>query len=189
MDFSQVSEVLAPFPELESASFVHGMLVGLMCGDSEIKETVWIKKLIEEADIKSVKESFLQVLHQLYLETDAGLNGSGFDFALCIPDDTEALGFRASMLGQWAEGYLYGMGLLGKSEKDMAREVTEFLGDLGDIAGIDAAGLSEPGDEEEADFMEISEFVRMGVLMVNEELNPTQAAPIMDAECPTDTLQ
>lgn len=189
MEFSQVSDVLSPFPELESPSFVHGMLVGLMTGDGDIKETVWIKKLIEEAQIKSVKESFLQVLHQLYLDTDAGLNGSGFDFEMCLPDDQEPVEFRAAMLGHWAEGFLYGMGLLGKSDKPMEREVTEFLSDLGDIARIDVADLSESGDDEENDLTEIIEFVRMGVLMVNEELNPTQAAPIMTAECPTDTLQ
>lgn len=189
MDFSQVSEVLSPFPELESPSFVHGMLVGLMSGDSEIKETVWIKKLIEEANIKSVKESFLQVLHQMYLETDAGLNGSGFDFEMCLPEDHETLDFRAAMLGQWAEGYLYGMGLLGKSDKPIEKEVTEFWSDLGDIAGIDAGGLSDSGEEDESDLIELIEYVRMGVLMVNEELNPIQAAPIMDIDSPTKTLQ
>ena len=188
MDFDQLNEVLTPFPELESPSFVHGMLAGLMCAGDNIEETTWIKKLIEEAQIKSVKESFLKTLHALYLETDAGLNGSGFEFELCVPDDSEKLSFRAAMLGQWSEGFLYGVGLVGKQPADMEREVSEFLIDMGDIAGIEIEGLSDSEEADEADFMEITEFVRMGVLMANESLNPSQAAPLMDAECPTNSI-
>ncbi len=193
MDFDRISEVITPFPELESPSFIHGMLAGLMCAGENIQEATWIKQLIEEAQIKSVKESFLKVLHELFLETDAGLNGSGFELELCLPDDSEKLSFRATMLGSWAEGFLYGVGLIGKTSKKMERDVTEFFIDMGDISGIIIDDLTESKESDEADFMEIVEFVRMGVLMANEFLNPSQAAPLssslMNAKCPTDTLQ
>jgi len=187
MEFDIVKEALQPFPELESPAFIQGILVGLMCGDSEIQETAWIKKLIADAEIKSVKESFLKTLHQLYLETEAGLNGSGFEFEMCLPDDSEALGYRALMLGQWAEGFLYGFGLVGKKQADLEREVSEFINDVGDIARIDVTSLDnlESNDEDESDLMEVTEFIRMGVLLINETLNPTEAAPIMDAQCAT----
>ncbi len=189
MDFDHISEVITPFPELESASFIHGMLAGLMCAGENIKETTWIKKLIEEAQIKSMKESFLKALHEMFLETDKGLNGSGFEFEMCLPDDNEKLSFRAAMLGHWAEGFLYGIGLVGKQDKEVEREISEFFNDMGDISGIVIDDLKESEESDEADFMEIVEFVRMGVLMANESLNPTKAAPLMNADCPTDTLQ
>lgn len=184
MDFDAVKEVLTPFPELESPAFVQGILVGLLCADTDVQEAAWIKKLIADAEIKSVKESFLKVLHQLYLDTEAGLNGSGFEFEMCLPDDAEALAYRALMLGQWAEGFLYGFGLIGKKQDKLEKEVSEFINDVGDIARIDVEGLSD-NNEDESDLMEITEFVRMGVLLMNETLNPTEAAPIMDAQCAT----
>lgn len=194
MDFEQVNEAIAPFPELESPAFIQGMLIGLLCGDNDIQEAVWVKKLIEEAQIKSVKESFLKVLDEVFQETNKGMNGSGFELNLCIPDDSESLVFRAAMLGQLCEGILYGLGLIGAlndAGREIPREVQELVDDLGQIARIDIDGLKDSEsltDVEESDFMELVEFVRVGILTINEELNPTQAPPIMDATPETDTL-
>ena len=194
MDFQQVNEALAPFPELESPAFIQGMLIGLLCGDNDIEEAVWVKKLIEEAEIKSFKESFLKALDMVFQETNKGLNGSGFELVFCIPDDSESLIFRAAMLGQLCEGVLYGLGLIGalnEAENKLPDQVREIVEDLGQIARIDISGLNESGeisDADESDFMELVEFVKVGVLTINEELNPTTAAPIMDAMPETDTL-
>ncbi len=184
MDFDQIKDVLAPHTELESPAFIQGMLIGLLCGDNEIQEAVWIKKLIEEANIKSVKESFLKGLHDLYQETNKGMNGSGFELELCLPDDGEALVYRAMMLGQLCEGILYGLGLIGclsDPENEIAPEVRELVGDFSDIASIDIEDLGksvDTGETEEADLMQLVEFVKIGVLTINEALNPAEAQPI-----------
>lgn len=194
MDFEQVNEAISPFPELESPAFIQGMLIGLLCGDNDLQEAVWVKKLIEEAQIKSVKESFLKVLDEVFQETNKGLNGSGFELEFCIPDDNESLIFRAAMLGQLCEGVLYGLGLIGalnESEKDIPENVRELVDDLGQISRIDISELNDAkalGEQEESDFMELIEFVKVGILTINEELNPTQAPPIMDNGPETDTL-
>lgn len=194
MDFEQVNEAISPFPELESPAFIQGMLIGLLCGDNDLQEAVWVKKLIEEAQIKSVKESFLKVLDEVFQETNKGLNGSGFELEFCIPDDNESLIFRAAMLGQLCEGVLYGLGLIGalnESEKDIPENVRELVDDLGQISRIDISELNDAkalGEQEESDFMELVEFVKVGILTINEELNPTQAPPIMDNGPETETL-
>lgn len=194
MEFEQVNEAISPFSELESPAFIQGMLIGLLCGDNDLQEAVWIKKLIEEAQIKSVKESFLKVLDEVFQETNKGLNGSGFELEFCIPDDNESLIFRAAMLGQLCEGVLYGLGLIGalnESEKDIPENVRELVDDLGQISRIDISELNDAkalGEQEESDFMELIEFVKVGILTINEELNPTQAPPIMDNGPETETL-
>ncbi len=184
MDFDQVKEVVTPHSELESPAFIQGMLIGLLCGDNDIQEAVWIKKLIEEANIKSVKESFLQVLHDLYQETNKGMNGSGFELELCLPDDNEALVYRAMMVGQLCEGILYGLGLIGclnDAENEIAPDVRELVSDFSDIASIDIEDLGKSvkdGDTEESDLMQLVEFVKIGILTMNESLNPADAQPI-----------
>lgn len=188
MNFDQISEAMASYPELESPSFLQGMLMGLMCGEGDLKESAWIKKILEEADIKKVKESFLLVLHELYLETEKSLNGSGFELVICIPEDDESLKFRAAMLGQWCEGFLYGMGLVGQTEEGLKGDVAELVRDFSDIARIEILDLDEPSDEEESDFMQLVEFVKIGVLTINENLNPVEGAPIITQQPPTNTL-
>lgn len=184
MDFDQVKEVVTPHSELESPAFIQGMLIGLLCGDNDIQEAVWIKKLIEEASIKSVKESFLKVLHDLYQETNKGMNGSGFELELCLPDDNEALVYRAMMVGQLCEGILYGLGLIGclsDAENEIAPDVRELVNDFSDIASIDIEDLGKSvaeGDTEESDLMQLIEFVKIGILTINESLNPADAQPI-----------
>lgn len=184
MDFDQVKEVVTPHSELESPAFIQGMLIGLLCGDNDIQEAVWIKKLIEEANIKSVKESFLRVLHDLYQETNKGMNGSGFELELCLPDDNEALVYRAMMVGQLCEGILYGLGLIGclsDAENEIAPDVRELVNDFSDIASIDIEDLGKSvaeGDTEESDLMQLVEFVKIGILTMNESLNPANAQPI-----------
>ena len=193
MDFDQIKEIVAPHSELESPSFIQGMLIGLLCGDADIQETVWIKKLIEEANIKSVKESFLKGLHDLFQETNSGLNGSGFELDLCLPDDNESVVYRASMIGQLCEGIVYGLGLIGclqDAENEIAPEVRELVNDFSDIASIDVEGLGksvEDGETEESDLMHLVEFVKVGILTINETLNPADPNPIpMEGMAPDD---
>lgn len=184
MNFDQIKEMLAPHSELDSPSFIQGMLIGLLCGDNDIQEAVWIKKLIEEANIKSIKESFLKGLHDLYLETNKSLNGSGFELTLCLPDDDEPLAYRAMMVGQLCEGILYGLGLIGclqDAENEVPPEVRELVSDFSDIASIEVEGVGTTEallETEEADLVQLIEFVKIGVMTINESLNPVEASPI-----------
>jgi len=183
MNFEEINKTLSDYSELESPSFLQGMLAGLICGTGEVSESAWIKALLQEAGMRKIKESLLKSLHQLYLATDQGLNGSGFDFELCLPDDDQDVNFRAALLAQWAEGFLYGMGLSKRELLKVENEVTEFLQDLAEIARLDVSDLSsEDEGASEADLMEVLEFVRMGTLLVNEVLNPHKGQPIMDIQ-------
>lgn len=186
--FDEVNTAIEPYSELESAAFIQGMLMGLMCGEGDIKEAVWLKRLLDEAKVTSVKEGFLVAMHQLYLDAEAALNGSGFELTLFLPADNEALSFRAEMLGQWCEGFLYGLGLAGKTESKLQGEVAELCQDFGNIARIDVGDLMEASEQDESDFMELVEFVKIGVLTINETLNPVEASPIVTQNPPTETL-
>jgi len=189
MDFDQINDALEPYSELESPSFLQGMLLGLMSGDTEVKEGAWIKRVLAEADIKSVKESFLMILHEMYLETDKMLNGSGFELELMLPDDDESVANRAYLLGQLCEGFLYGMGLINKDKESLRGDVLELVKDFGNISAIDVEDLEGGDDEEnEESLMQLIEFVKVGVMTINEELNPVEASKIVTEAPPTDTF-
>lgn len=184
LSFSQLAEAFAPYQQLESASFVQGMLVGQMSSTPSLTEAQWIKRLIDEGGIGAIKESFLMMLHLMYTETLSGLNSAECDLELLLPEDNESVVVRAKHLADWCEGFLYGMGL--GSLGELSPEVSELLRDFGDISMVE---LPEVTDDDvadvEADLMELTEFVRMGCLMIYEELNPLPGQPI---DVPDQTL-
>lgn len=188
MDFFKINEALEPYSEFDSPAFLQGMLLGLRCSDPTMKVTGWVKRVLEEADTKSVKESFLKILQELYVSSEEAIKGSGFQLEMCLPCEDEALSYRAAMLGQWCEGFIYGFGVGGKPEKALSSEVQELFKDFSDIAAIDVVDLGEPTDEDESDFMQLVEFVRIGVLTINEDINPVKGSPVMTEKPPTDTL-
>lgn len=177
--FEEMAEAIKPYSQLESASFVQGMLVGQLSAASDLTEARWIKQLVDEGGISKIKESFLILLHQLYTETLAGLNSETCDLVLLLPADEAPLATRVDRLAEWCEGFLYGLGLGQLGE--VSREVTEVLSDFADIAM-----LALPDEEDEqmnANFFEVAEFVRMAAIMVYDEQNPVERSKIaIDAE-------
>ncbi len=188
MDFVDINEALEPYSEFDSASFLQGMLFGLRCAKPEMTVTGWVQCVLEEADAKSVKESFLKVLQEVFISSEEAVKGSGFELEMCLPEEGEPLSVRALMLGQWCEGFVYGFGISGRPKKEFSPEVQELFQDFTDIAAIDVMDLGEPTEQDESDFMQLVEFVRIGVLTINEYLNPVKGKPIMTEEPPTNTL-
>lgn len=187
MDFVKITEALEPYSEFDSASFLHGMLIGLRCGEPKMTVAEWVKRVLDEAGSSSLKESFLKVLQEMYEVSEKGLNGAELEMEMCLPAESESLQYQASMLGQWCEGFIYGFGITGNNQK-LSDEVQELFRDFSDIAAIDVLDLGEPSEQDESDFMQLVEFVRIGVLSINEDINPVKGAPILTEEPPTDTL-
>lgn len=174
LSFNEYAEAFKPYSQLESASFVQGMLVGQLCSTPSITEAQWIKRLVDEAGMGAIKESFLVALHQLYMDTLAGLNSAECDFEMLMPADDDPLAQRARHLAEWCEGFLYGMGL--GSLGELSREVSELLNDFGEISLLEVP--DEPDDKADDNLTELVEFVRMGAIMVYDELNPIPQQPI-----------
>lgn len=188
MDFVKINEALEPYSEFDSAAFLQGMLYGLRCGNPKMTVSGWVKQVLEEADAKSVKESFLKLLQELYVSSEEAMKGSGFELEMCLPEEEESLSVRALMLGQWCEGFIYGFGIQGQAQQKLSPEVKELFRDFADIAAIDVMDLADASDEDESDFMQLVEFVRIGVLTINEDLNPVKGTPIMNEQPPTDSV-
>ncbi len=174
LQFSELNQVLCAYPQLESVSFVQGMLVGQVCGVKGLSEAQWIKTLVDEGEMGAISQGVLMALHQLYLPTLAGLNSAECDFELLLPDDDAPLAYRAKHLADWCEGFLFGMGLAG--EAVLSNDVQELLRDFSQISMLEMS--DDEADEAEDDLMELIEFVRMGALMIHEECNPLAASPI-----------
>jgi len=176
-----INEITAALERLESdtgAAESHGAMAGLLCSAGRMEKARWLKRLfpgIESGDL--LAREAIDVLARLYDETARQLDDAVLDFQLLLPDDDEPMDERIEALAEWCQGFLLGMSEGGM--KDLAglpADSGEVMRDLVEIARAGSYDLSG-GEEDEVAYNELLEYVRTGVLLINEELNPTQAPP------------
>ena len=77
---------------------------------------------------------------------------------------------QANTLVEWCQGFLVGLGLSSVETSD--EEVLEMIKDISEISQLEVDLLDN--EENSQDFYEIVEFVRMGVLFIQETLQPSK---------------
>lgn len=174
-DYDRVDQL---FSEQSAAGFpaeLHGHLVGRLAAGARLDHGTWLQVAGEVIDGRgSLSEADKVLLIQLYDASLAQLAGSGFDLTLLLPDDDAAIDRRTLALGQWCEGFLGGFGLVGRQGK-LSEEADSVLADFAAIAQVQTD--LEESEANEADFMEVMEYVRMAVLLLFSECQPTDQAP------------
>lgn len=169
-----------------SVSEVHGLCCGLLCAQSSTAaKTRWFTELLDAASLTAAdvghKASQLKTLDDWFGQTLAALNDTDLEFMPALPDDEAPVVVRVRALGDFCAGFTYGIGLAvaqqgNRALPDDSREIIE------DFQAIDAADPVDQADEDgqsptlevqENVYVEILEFVRVGVLLVLEECRPT----------------
>ncbi len=77
---------------------------------------------------------------------------------------------QANTLVDWCQGFLVGLGLSSVQTSD--EQVLEMIKDISEISQLEVDLLNN--EENAQDFYEIVEFVRMGVLFIQETLQPSK---------------
>ncbi|WP_409524587.1 UPF0149 family protein [Nitrincola sp. MINF-07-Sa-05] len=160
-----------------SPSELHGILAGHLAAGARFDPDTLLRVVAELMDLDILSgEKIKLILLELYQITLAQLQSTEFSLQLLMPDDVHQLEQRADALGDWCSGFLSGFGLYAARHAQLSEEVTETLHDLAQIAQI-AAESEAAGDEDEADLMEVYEYVRMAALLVFTECNPEPDEP------------
>ncbi len=178
--FEQLESALAGVGACADAADSHGFLCGLICAAGAAEPPTWERELLgERAPPGAALDRSRRLLGDLYRSAQAQLRSDDLRFALLLPGDVEPLNIRADRLGQWCQGFLTGLAFGGLSDTDgLSGEVNELLGDFSEIYHAEF-DLDETGEEDEAAFTEIVEYVRMGVLLIVDALQPVNlSAPL-----------
>ncbi|MEJ2406973.1 MAG: YecA family protein [Candidatus Thiodiazotropha sp.] len=156
----------------------HGTLVGLFCAKGELKPDEWIEYIGKGLNANDLlQREALAAFKMLFEITREQLNDSVLDFHPLLPEDDAPVEERVESLGQWCQGFLLGISAGGLKELDkLPGDSGEILRDMVEIARVGSYEL-EGGEEDEDSFQQLLEYVRTGVLLLNEEVNPTQAPP------------
>jgi uncharacterized protein len=159
LTFDDFCTLLAPLGTINSPAELHGLLCGKLSGGATLTETAWLLDAVEFLDFTQAPNEHVRLaLTQLYQASIEQLR-DGFGLKLLLPEDDTEFSQRTASLGQWCYGFLTGFGSAGKSGRVMTAEAEEGLRDLAAIAHV--AVEDSEGDADEADYMEVSEYVRM----------------------------
>jgi hypothetical protein len=173
-DITTLDDSLIRVDATMAAAEAHGALCGMLCARGSVELSSWLSHVLGAAQRGDNLHELARELAQLHSATLEQLNDAVADFHLLLPDDEDSLEQRVAALASWCQGYVYGLAAGGISaETELPADSRELLVDFIEIsrAGMDGS----LGDDEEADelaFVEISEYVRTGVLLINEELQP-----------------
>lgn len=178
IDHERLERALRRADALTGAAEAQGALCGLLCAQGRADREAWQAQVIgERPDGDILAREAEDLLGALYEETVRQLNDGAMAFHLLLPDDEQPLGRRAEALGRWCQGFLFGLGLGGvREEKELPADVREILRDLAEISKVEF-DVTDAGEEEERAYAEIVEYVRVGVLLINEEMHPVKAPP------------
>jgi len=181
LTYDALEETLARAGAATDAAETHGMICGLLAATGRPDEALWLSHVYDEPpDPGNIA---VQQANRAMLRLAEGTRDAFFspdlDLRLLLPDDEQPLADRTEALSAWCDGFLSGLGLGGIREDTIrSAEVKEIVQDISEIsrAVFDA---SEPVEEDEQAYVEIVEYLRMGVLLIADELQPLEAPPML----------
>lgn len=159
---------------MTDAAEAHGTLAGSLCAAPAYRYEDWLCEILPEGQVES---GAIVPLQALFRETMAALAGGEMEFEPLLPEDESPLDTRAAALAQWCQGFLYGLG--SSQIHDAARlpgDLGEIVRDFTEITHAGGEASSTPESDESA-YAELVEFVRVGVQLIFEELEPYREQP------------
>ena len=162
-----LAAVDGPHPAVSPAE-LHGATVGMgvvLDGPFEIQE------LVELFGVDALSHG--DAVEEFVRATLVALMAEDMGFALLLPDDDEPMAERLAALAGWCQSFLAGLvaGLSrrGLAADDLRDEVAEIVRDLSAIGAMDI----ESGDtgEDDADFMELEEYVKVATILLMSLVN------------------
>ena len=155
----------------DTISSAHGLLCGFYCVKQDLELDDWLNEVLVSIDLNNLLEKEAhQVLAEVFNNTSEQLADPTLNFWPIIADDNSPLRDQASTLIEWCQGFLIGLGLSSVETSD--EEVTEMIKDISEISLLNVDLMDT--EEKANDFYEIVEFVRIGVLFIQETLQPSK---------------
>ena len=169
-DYDQVNDALQGVPSEFNAAEFHGQLCGLLCTCDSLQLPDWLMVSMPGSDPYTLSPATNELFQVLLDHSQGTLGSEDFDFELLLPDDTAGLAARLEALANWCQGFLFGISHAGVSDiQALPGELPEIVEDFLSISRAENFEL-EDDEEDEAAYVELVEYVRVGVQLFAEEL-------------------
>jgi len=170
-DYTLTAQLLADsLPGITPAA-LHGLLIGQLCSGVVQPDPEDVGELLEHELLPVVRK----LLDRLVLDANQQLGGLEYSFQPLLPDDDAVLAQRVFALGLWCEHFTTGFaaGYL-RPDSDLSGEAREILHDFGELACL-VEDQAQVDEQDEEDYMELVEYVRMASITLYQQLVGTRA--------------
>lgn len=169
ISYSKLESTLSKLGAQMNAAETHGLLTGMLTLANPAKTDTWRATLLENLDCADPDEKQWGIFSATSSQIMQDFTDPNFAFKLMLPGDNLPLEDRIDALGYWCRGYLSGLGLIGITQDDLTNPIVkELVQDLSQIAHVSME--TDASDEDENNFMELVEFVRVAVQNIQIEL-------------------
>jgi len=165
MTYQIINEIVVQNDADLSAGYAHGMATGMLCANEQAQSEEWLAELFRHGTPPNDEDR--TALMHLFDDTRSLLASDDFEFDLFLPDDDVLLSVQVEALTYWCQGFLLGVGFT-HATSDLSNDAREILKDIIEFTKLDTEA---EGEEDESDFMEVTEYIRSAVLLLRSELN------------------
>ena len=180
MNFEHIDQIRQKAGISIDVSKYHGKICACLCFDTLEAETLLAEAF--NADISSLSsetKKLKNILLDLIAETLEKLSDAEMTFYPLLSPDSKSLTNRTLSLSSWCQGFIDGFGFaiaqetisINIAEQDI---IVEIIEDFSQISKLTSASVMNEGGEELA-YMEVVEYVRVGVQLIFEELKAAKS--------------
>jgi yecA family protein len=177
VDYNSVNRQLISAGAGVLASESHGFLCGVFCASNTVASAIWQEYLLVGVENSSDFDESFAVLAELAKIASEEIVSEEMIFTPFLPDDQASIAERSNSISEWCAGFVSGLGI-GRGEKtlDLDDEGDEFLQDIISISRMGSS--NDEGDDSEAAYFEVVEYIRVGVIFIYQQLHETQKRQI-----------
>lgn len=161
----------------QTPASAHGLFTGCLVADPDADVDLLERSLGEALPLtEGATEDFRTTLVATRQALQSQLYDVELGFGPLLPED-EAIEAQVQALSEWVDGFIAGLGQTPRlGQLKPSAQSSEILRDFAEIARIEL----EPDDDEEnaRAFEELHEYVRVGVLLIADELAPDEPTRI-----------
>jgi len=180
IQYDEINDALKRMSVEQDAAEVHGTLCGLFCTVNGLTAPFWLDSTLTETPeedaytVDALASESRSILTQLFTATEKQLLAEDFTFELFLPDDNSGLYARVEALSNWCQGFLFGLSKGGLTDPDgLPGELSDIVKDIVEISRAESYELDDD-KQDEKDFMELVEFVRVAVQLFVDEMKQFQ---------------
>ncbi len=175
-EYAEIAATLQRCAAAHTPAEAHGFALGLCIAGIAQPLQAWQRELYSDFDPADVSaDACRAMLDRLFASVVADMKQDGWELALLLPQDLVVSNERLSALRDWCQGFLYGFGLGGEAlGTRLSPQTGELLHDIAEFTRLDTA-VAENDAENQAALIEIEEYLRVGVMLIRDELRATDA--------------
>lgn len=168
-NYDQLEQQLATLNAAITAAEAHAMACGLLVAANNAPEQC-LEAFKEALDTQGPVSGLQDFAVELLDQCAEALDSQEITWEPLLPDDETDMVTRATELGLWVQGFLFGISsgqfqLVSALESDEAKELVKDFTEIAKVGHMDAEEADEVHEEA---YAELVEYVRIGALYISE---------------------